>query len=73
MKFGIAGEMAEARGTAASRVYRPPTFPVLGKPDTFQPSSHRMYLLESQLHRKIVNLLFTITNQDIKLTILWES
>jgi hypothetical protein len=28
-------------------------------------------VLESQLPHKIVNLLFTITNQDNKLTILW--
>ena len=28
-------------------------------------------LLESQLPHKIVNLLFTITNRNIKLTVLW--
>ena len=28
-------------------------------------------VLESQLLKKIVHLLFTITNQNIKLTVLW--
>ena len=30
-------------------------------------------VLESQLPHRIVNLLFTITNQNIQLTILWGS
>ena len=30
-------------------------------------------VLESQLTHKIVNLLFTITNSNIKLTVLWGS
>ena len=30
-------------------------------------------VLESQRPHKIVNLLFTITNEDIKLTVLWGS
>ena len=37
---------------------------------------HRMHLLivlESQLPHKIVNSLFTITNQNIKMTVLWGS
>ena len=38
-----------------------------------KPSPLRSSVLESQLPHKIVNLLFTITNENIKLKFLWGS
>ena len=47
------------------------TFPSVRDSERISQNIFIKLVLQGQLPPKIVNLLFTITNQDIKLTVLW--